>query len=122
MFVDRSGLASAARNEARQWGAHIYISNFEHSITRHLPTSTFWGTDMRPGPLFMVDDPDATTLDTMVINQGRCEPGFALKEHGEWAMRLLDRAESAARSAARTGPPCRRSYFGESEAVMSCGR
>jgi hypothetical protein len=75
----------------RQWGAHIYISNFEHTITRILPTSTFWGTDMRLGPLFTVDDPGATTLGTVVINQGRCEPGFVIREERrpdgtlEWA-------------------------------------
>jgi len=69
----------------RQWGASIYISNFEHPITRNLPTSTFWGTDMRLGPLFTVDDPEAVTLGTVVINQGRCEPGFVVQEHEDWA-------------------------------------
>jgi len=73
------------RLTARQWGANIYISNFEHPITRNLPTSTFWGTDMRLGPLFTVDDPEAITLGTVVINQGRCEPGFVVKEHEDWA-------------------------------------
>ncbi len=64
----------------RQWGANIFISNFAHPITRSLPTSTFWGTDMRLGPLFVARDPQATTLGTVVINQGRCEPGFVLRE------------------------------------------
>ena len=68
----------------KQWGAHIYISNFEHPVTHNLPTSTFWGTDMRLGPLFTVDDRDATTLGTVVINQGRCEPGFAIRETPHW--------------------------------------
>ena len=70
---------------ARQWGAHIYLSNFSHPITRNLPTSTFWGTDMRLGPLFTVEDPEALTLGTVVTSCGRCEPGFVIREHGDWA-------------------------------------
>ena len=73
------------RMTPRQWGAHMYISNFDHPITRPLPTSTFWGTDMRLGPLFTVDDPNVTTLGTVVINQGRCEPGFVLRQDEGWA-------------------------------------
>jgi len=69
----------------RQWGANIYLSNFEHPITRNLPTSTFWGTDTRLGPLFIVDDPEVVTLGTVVINQGRCEPGFVIREEPDWA-------------------------------------
>lgn len=81
--ADLTGIA--LRMTPRQWGAHIYISNFDHPVTRHLPTSTFWGTDMRLGPLFTVDDPAVITLGTVVINQGRCEPGFVLKDNGDWA-------------------------------------
>ncbi|MFH1566784.1 MAG: hypothetical protein ABIL09_02215 [Gemmatimonadota bacterium] len=95
-FVGDEGLSVEQCNELmglrlrmtpRQWGVSIYLSNFEHAITRPLPTSTFWGTDMRLGPLFTVQDPEAVTLGTAVINQGRCEPGFVLKEGpgGEWA-------------------------------------
>ena len=80
---DLTGIA--LRMIERQWGAHIYISDFAHPITANLPTSTFWGTDMRLGPLFTVDDPDVTTLGTVVINQGRCEPGFVLHEGEDWA-------------------------------------
>ncbi len=69
----------------RQWSTNIYLSNFEHPITHNLPTSTFWGTDMRLGPLFTVDDPDVITLGTVVINQGRCEPGFVLRQADGWA-------------------------------------
>ena len=69
----------------REWGAHILISNFEHPITRNLPTSTFWGTDTRLGPLFTVDDPAAVTLGTVVTVGGRCEPGFVIREHEDWA-------------------------------------
>lgn len=73
------------RMTRRQWGVNIYISNFEHPITWPLPTSTFWGTDTRLGPLFTVDDDRALTLGTAVINQGRCEPGFVIQEHADWA-------------------------------------
>jgi hypothetical protein len=72
------------RMTPRQWSAHIYVSNFDHPVTRNLPTSTFWGTDMRLGPLFTVDDPNVTTLGTVVINQGRCEPGFVLRQDKGW--------------------------------------
>jgi len=73
------------RMTARQWGAHVFISDFTHAITAPLPASTFWGTDMRLGPLFTVDDANARTLGTVVINQGRCEPGFVLREEEGWA-------------------------------------
>ncbi len=69
----------------REWGAHVYISNFGHPVTRNLATSTFWGTDMHLGPLFTVDDPEAVTLGNVVINQGRCEPGFVLREDTLWS-------------------------------------
>lgn len=69
----------------RQWGSHVFISNFQHPITHNLPTTTTWGTEMRLGPLFTVDDADVTTLGTVVINQGRCEPGFVLKEEQNWS-------------------------------------
>jgi len=80
---DLTGIA--LRLTERQWGANVYISNFDHPITRALPTSTFWGTDMRLGPLFTVEDPRAVTLGTVVINQGRCEPGFVVREQVDWA-------------------------------------
>jgi hypothetical protein len=73
------------RQTDRQWSANLYLTNFQHPITRNLPTSTTWGTDMRLGPLFTVSDPDVTVLGTVVINQGRCEPGFVLKQEADWA-------------------------------------
>lgn len=72
------------RMTERQWSVNLFISNFEHELTRDLPTSTFWGTDMRLGPLFTVDDPDAITLGTAVMNQGRCEPGYVVKSFEDW--------------------------------------
>lgn len=107
-FVSDEGLAVeqcedvtgiGLRLTERQWGAHILISNFEHPITHALPTSTFWGTEMRLGPLFTVDDPEAVTLGTVVINQGRCEPGFVIRQ-GDGANGPWTSAYSAA-----PGPP-----------------
>lgn len=68
----------------REWGVNILISQFDHPITRSLPTSTFWGTDTRLGPILTVDDPEAIILGTAVTRQGRCEPGFALREYDRW--------------------------------------
>ncbi|MCD6521002.1 MAG: hypothetical protein J7M05_13870 [Anaerolineae bacterium] len=68
----------------RQWGIHVFINDFAHPLTRGLTTFTFWGTDMRLGPLFTVDDEKATVLGTAVTMQGRCEPGFALREETDW--------------------------------------
>ncbi|NLG24861.1 MAG: hypothetical protein GX558_05860, partial [Clostridiales bacterium] len=64
----------------RQWSCRVFLSDFEHPVTRTLPSSTFWGTDQRIGPLFVVDDPDARTLGLTLTYQGRSEPGFALAE------------------------------------------
>lgn len=72
------------RMTPRQWGAHVYISNFTHPITVDLPTTTTWGTDARLGPLFTVADPACTTLGAVVINQGRCEPGFVIRQEPDW--------------------------------------
>jgi len=72
------------RMTPKQWGAHIYISNFDHPITAPLPTATVWGTEMRLGPLFTVADSNTITLGTVVINQGRCEPGLAIRETPDW--------------------------------------
>lgn len=73
------------RMSERQWGVQVYVSDFDHPITCDLPTSTFWGTDMRLGPLFVAAEPQAAVLGTAVINQGRCEPGFVLRQEDDWA-------------------------------------
>lgn len=80
---DLTGIA--LRLTERQWGANIYLCNFDHPLTRRLPTSTFWGTDMRLGPLFTVEDPQTVTLGNVVINQGRWEPGYVVREGEDWA-------------------------------------
>lgn len=69
------------RQYDRQWSPNIYLSDFEHPVTEKLPTSTFWGTDMRLGPLFTVmEDNNVRALGTVVIQQGRSETGFAIAE------------------------------------------
>ncbi|MBR2949871.1 MAG: beta-galactosidase [Lachnospiraceae bacterium] len=70
------------RQYSRQWSPNLYLSDFEHPITQNLPTSTYWGTDMRLGPLFTVEkDPAVRELGTVVIQQGRSETGFAIREN-----------------------------------------
>ena len=75
------------RQYDRQWSPNIYLSDFEHPVTQNLPTSTFWGTDMRMGPLFTVQkDPAVRELGTVVIQQGRCECGFALRQEKDYTI------------------------------------
>jgi hypothetical protein len=66
------------------WGCEAMITNFEHPITKGLSNNTHWGTSADLGPSFEVDDPDATVLGIVVTGDGRCEPGTAIKEMGDW--------------------------------------
>jgi hypothetical protein len=62
----------------------MHITNFSHPITRDLPQDLFWGTDSQLGPLFNVTDNNATSLGNIVMAQGTCQPGFAIREFPEW--------------------------------------
>jgi hypothetical protein len=66
------------------WPSFLHIRNFSHPITSHLPQDLFWGTDSYLGPLFYLADKDAQTLGDIVMAQGTCQPGFAIKEFPEW--------------------------------------
>src|SRR5262249_18363741 len=66
------------------WSQMLHITNFAHPITRDLPQDLFWGTSAPIGPLFHVEDPEATVLGQVVYTLGRCKPGFALKELDGW--------------------------------------
>jgi hypothetical protein len=66
------------------WGPLMHITNFEHPITKGMRQDLFWGTNSRLGPVFHVDDPSTITLGNVVYSQGRCLPGFAVKEFPEW--------------------------------------
>ena len=66
------------------WGQIMHVTNFAHPITSDIPQDLFWGTSALIGPLFHVEDPDATVLGQVVYTLGRCKPGFVLKELDGW--------------------------------------
>jgi hypothetical protein len=66
------------------WGPLVHLVDFEHPITRGLPQDLFWGTNSGLGPLFHLEDPEARILGQVVYSQGRCRPGFGVKEFPEW--------------------------------------
>ncbi len=96
------------RMTPRQWSANIFISNFEHDLTRDLPTSTFWGTDMRLGPLFTVDDPRGNDVGHRGHQPGALRAGLRGEAGSRLGQRLHGRAQSAAGRLARAGAICRR--------------
>ncbi len=61
------------------WGPLMHVTNFQHPITRGLPQDWFWGSTNPIGPLFHLEDPEATTLGQVVYSLGRCKPGFGVK-------------------------------------------
>jgi hypothetical protein len=67
-----------------QWGPLVHLLDFEHPITRGLAQDLTWGTNSRIGPIFHVEDPAARTLGQVVYSQGRCKPGFVIKELAGW--------------------------------------
>jgi hypothetical protein len=66
-----------------EWSVKLFISNFNHPITRDLPPTIF-GTDFSIGPIPYIDDPDATILGTLIYSRGMCVPGMAVKEFSGW--------------------------------------
>ena len=63
-----------------QW---VTISDYTHPITAGLPHDLAYGSDARVGPVFYVEDPEATVLGRRLLFQGRHEPALALKEFPE---------------------------------------
>jgi hypothetical protein len=61
------------------WGPFMHILDFDHPITQGLPQDLFWGSTAPIGPLFHLDDPQATILGQVVYSLGRCQPGFGLR-------------------------------------------
>jgi hypothetical protein len=61
------------------WGPLMHVTNFTHPITQGLPQDWFWGSTNPIGPLFHLEDPEATTLGQVVYSLGRCKPGFGIK-------------------------------------------
>jgi hypothetical protein len=66
------------------WGPMIYLTNLNHPITRNCPQDLTWGTNSFLGPVFHVNDDSAQTLGNVVYSQGRCRPGFVVKEFPNW--------------------------------------
>ena len=66
------------------WGPLMHIVNFEHPITAGLPQDLFWGTNSLLGPVFHLEDPDASILGQVVYSQGRCKPGLGVKIFPDW--------------------------------------
>jgi hypothetical protein len=61
------------------WGEFMHITNFTHPICQGLPQDLFWNTTHTIGPVFYLEDPEATYLGQVVSAQGRCKPGFGVK-------------------------------------------
>jgi hypothetical protein len=66
------------------WPSFLHITNFNHPITHQLPQDIFWGTDSHLGPLFHLADSGALLLGDIVMAQGTCQPGFAVREFPTW--------------------------------------
>lgn len=71
------------RNE-HPWPSFLHITNFKHPITARLPQDLFWDTQTHLGPQFHVSAADAEVLGEVVIAQGTCQPGFAVKVFPNW--------------------------------------
>jgi hypothetical protein len=61
------------------WGPFMHVTDFQHPITQDIPQDLFWGTTAPLGPLFHLDDADATELGQVVYSLGRCKPGLGIK-------------------------------------------
>jgi len=66
------------------WPAFMYVTNFEHQITKGLPQDLFWNYDAALGPLFSIDDKEAEILGNIVFSQGSCVPGLGVKRSDDW--------------------------------------
>ena len=76
-MTDLTGLRFGQGNGP--WGPLMHVTNFNHPITQGLPQDWFWGSTNPIGPLFHLEDPEATTLGQVVYSLGRCKPGFGVK-------------------------------------------
>ncbi len=76
-MTDITGLHFSQGNSP--WTPFAHVTNFKHPITRGLPQDLFWGTTNPIGPLFHLEDPEATTLGQVVYTLGRCKPGFGVR-------------------------------------------
>ncbi len=81
-MTDLTGITFGSNDHP--WGPLINLIDISHPITRGLPQDLTWGTNSLLGPVFHVADDAAKTLGNVVYSQGRCRPGFVVKEFPEW--------------------------------------
>lgn len=66
----------------------VYLTNFDHPITRGIPPHTTFGTDTSIGPIFYCNDPEAVTLGRLITpHASRFAPElpvFCVKEFKDW--------------------------------------
>jgi hypothetical protein len=62
----------------------MHITEFRHPITARIPQDLFWDTQSHLGPQFHISDSTARILGEVVMAQGTCQPGFAVKEFPDW--------------------------------------
>jgi len=68
------------KTRSARWSMRSSVTNFRHLITADIPQGIHWGSDRFLEPLLTGDDPDALVLGNVVLNEGRHEDGFLLKE------------------------------------------
>jgi len=66
------------------WYPKMIITDFNHPITQYLSPDITWGVDQRLKPISYVEDEGARVLGNVILSQGRCVPGFALKRVNHW--------------------------------------
>lgn len=74
---------SFVRNE-HPWPSFMHLTEFRHPITARLSQDLFWDTQSHLGPQFHISDSTARILGEVVMAQGTCQPGFAIKEFPDW--------------------------------------
>ena len=81
-MTDLTGISFGAGEHP--WGPLIHLTDLSHPITHGLSQDVTWGTNSPLGPVFHVADEGARTLGNVVYSQGRCRPGFVVKEFPAW--------------------------------------
>ncbi len=61
------------------WCPFMHVTRFDHPITRDISQDLFWNATSSIGPIFHLEDPQATMLGDVVYSLGRCRPGFGVK-------------------------------------------
>ncbi len=61
------------------WSPMMHVTHFDHPITQAIPQDLFWNAAGAIGPLFHLEDPQATVLGDVIYSLGRCRPGLGVK-------------------------------------------